>query len=86
MRLAPIYELRTLREESLLDVADVTPAVAAARLAGVQGDLLEVELELAPAAGNDARRGLVLPVAPHRADPVGIRPESRDRPADSPMK
>jgi sucrose-6-phosphate hydrolase SacC (GH32 family) len=68
LRLAPIDELRTLREESLLDVADVTPTVATARLAGIKGDLLEVELELAPAAGNDARRVLVVRRTPDDAE------------------
>jgi sucrose-6-phosphate hydrolase SacC (GH32 family) len=60
LRLAPIDELKSLRQDVLLDLADVTPAVAAARLAAVHGDALEVELELAPAPGSDARRGLVV--------------------------
>jgi sucrose-6-phosphate hydrolase SacC (GH32 family) len=49
LRLAPIDELKTLRQELLLDLTGVTPAMAAQRLAGIKGDLLEVELELAPA-------------------------------------
>jgi len=60
LRLAPIDEVERLRQDLLLDVADVTPAAAAARLAGIEGDLLEVDLELAPAPGNGARRGLVV--------------------------
>jgi sucrose-6-phosphate hydrolase SacC (GH32 family) len=72
LRLAPIDELASLRQELLLDLADVTPAAAAARLARVKGDLLEVELELeptrAPAPGNDARRGLVVRRSPDDAE------------------
>jgi sucrose-6-phosphate hydrolase SacC (GH32 family) len=64
LRLAPIAELKSLRQDLLLDLADVTPAAAAARLAKIEGDLLEVELELAPAAGSDARRGLVVRKTP----------------------
>jgi sucrose-6-phosphate hydrolase SacC (GH32 family) len=60
LRLAPIDELASLRRDVLLDLADVTPAAAAARLATIEGDALEVELELAPAPGSDARRGLVV--------------------------
>jgi sucrose-6-phosphate hydrolase SacC (GH32 family) len=64
LRLAPIAELESLRQEVLLDLNDVPPAAAAARLAAVDGDQLEVELELAPAAGSDARRGLVIRKTP----------------------
>jgi sucrose-6-phosphate hydrolase SacC (GH32 family) len=42
----------------LLDLADATPAAAAARLAAIGGDALEVELELA--ANGPGRRGLVV--------------------------
>jgi sucrose-6-phosphate hydrolase SacC (GH32 family) len=68
LRLAPIDELKSLRQDLLLDLADVTPAAAADRLAGVKGDLLEVELELAPAPGSGARRGLVVRRTPDNAE------------------
>lgn len=68
LRLAPIDEVKTLRQDLLLDVADVTPAAAAARLARIEGDLLEVELELAPAPGDGARRGLVVRKTPDDAE------------------
>nr|WP_052171001.1 GH32 C-terminal domain-containing protein [Massilia sp. JS1662] len=58
LRLAPIDELRSLRQDVLLDLADATPAAAAARLAAIGGDALEVELELA--ANGPGRRGLVV--------------------------
>lgn len=68
LRLAPIAELASLRQELLLDLSDVTPASAAARLAGVEGDLLEIELELTPAAASKAARGLVLRKTPDNAE------------------
>jgi sucrose-6-phosphate hydrolase SacC (GH32 family) len=68
LRLAPIDEVARLRQDLLLDVVDVTPAAAAARLAGIEGDVLEVELELAPAPGNVARRGLVVRKTPDDAE------------------
>ena len=70
LRLAPIDELRSLRQEVLLDLADVTPAAAAARLATIKGDALEVELdmELEPAADGLARRGLVVRKTPDDAE------------------
>ena len=68
LRLAPIAELASLRQELLLDLSHVTAATAAARLAGVKGDLLEVELELAPAPGNTTPRSLVLRKTPDNAE------------------
>ena len=68
LRLAPIEELKVLRQAQLLDLRDTSPAAAAAALAGVKGDMLEIELELAPAAGIDARRGLVLRKSPDNAE------------------
>jgi sucrose-6-phosphate hydrolase SacC (GH32 family) len=68
LRLAPIAELASLRQELLLDLSDVTPATAAARLAGIKGDLLEVELELDPAPGSPAPRALVLRKTPDNAE------------------
>lgn len=68
LRLAPIAELAGLRQQLLLDLNDVTPATAAQRLAGVQGDLLEIELELAPAPGVTARRALVVRKTPDNAE------------------
>lgn len=68
LRLAPIAELHSLRQEQLLDLHDVSPATAAIKLATVRGDLLEVELELAPAPGVTARRGLVVRRTPDNAE------------------
>ncbi|MES3020204.1 MAG: GH32 C-terminal domain-containing protein [Pseudomonadota bacterium] len=64
LRLAPIDELKSLREAVLLELRDVSAADAAAALAKVGGDMLEIELELAPAAGVGAKRGLVLRKTP----------------------
>jgi sucrose-6-phosphate hydrolase SacC (GH32 family) len=66
LRLAPIAELASLRQDLLLDLADVTPAAAAARLATIQGDALEVELEVVP--DGPARRGLVVRKTPDDAE------------------
>ncbi|MFC5458773.1 GH32 C-terminal domain-containing protein [Massilia niabensis] len=68
LRLAPIDELKSLRQELLLDLNNVTPALAAQRLRGIGGDLLEVELELAPAGGDKRRRGLVVRRTPDNAE------------------
>lgn len=68
LRLAPIDELKSLREALLLDLRDVTPAAAATALGKVGGDMLEVELELAPAPGSSAKRGLVLRKTPDNAE------------------
>jgi sucrose-6-phosphate hydrolase SacC (GH32 family) len=68
LRLAPIDELKSLREALLLDLRDVTPAAAAAALSKVGGDMLEVELELVPAPGSSAKRGLVLRKAPDNSE------------------
>jgi sucrose-6-phosphate hydrolase SacC (GH32 family) len=68
LRLAPIDELESLRQDLLLDLKDVTPAAAAARLAAIKGDLLEVELELDPAPGAGAPRGLVVRKTPDDAE------------------
>jgi sucrose-6-phosphate hydrolase SacC (GH32 family) len=70
LRLAPIDELESLRQDLLLDLADVTPAAAAGRLSTIRGDLLEVELELelAPAPDSAARRGLVVRKTPDDAE------------------
>ena len=68
LRLAPIDELKSLRQELLLDLRDTMPQAAAAKLAGVAGDLLEVELELAPAPGVQGRRGLAVRRTPDDAE------------------
>jgi sucrose-6-phosphate hydrolase SacC (GH32 family) len=68
LRVAPIDELKSLRQELLLDLHGVTPAVAMARLGGVKGDLLEIELELALAQGQGAPRGLVVRETPDHAE------------------
>ncbi len=68
LRLAPIAELASLRGSPLLDLHDVTPAAAAAALAKLNGDMLEIALELAAAPGVNAKRGLVLRKAPDGAE------------------
>ena len=68
LRLAPIDELKSLRQELLLELGNVSPAVAAQRLGAIVGDLLEVELELAPASGQPGRRGLVVRKTPDNAE------------------
>jgi sucrose-6-phosphate hydrolase SacC (GH32 family) len=68
LRVAPIDELEGLRQELLLDLQDTTPAAAAAKLAGIAGDMLEIELELAPAAGAHGQRGLVVRKTPDNAE------------------
>lgn len=68
LRLAPIDEIKSLRETQLLDLRDTTPAAAAGALASIRGDLLDIELELAPAPGAAARRGLVLRRTPDDAE------------------
>lgn len=72
LRLAPIHELASLRQELLVDVHDVTQAAAAERLAQVGGDLLEVDLELAPAPGTVGRRGLVVRKTPDNAEHTDV--------------
>jgi sucrose-6-phosphate hydrolase SacC (GH32 family) len=68
LRLAPIDGLKSLRQELLLDLRDTTPQAAAAKLAVIAGDLLEVELELAPKPGARGRRGLVVRRTPDHAE------------------
>ncbi|MET0982689.1 MAG: GH32 C-terminal domain-containing protein [Telluria sp.] len=68
LRLTPIDELKSLRQELLLDLSNVTPAAAGQRLGAIGGDLLEVELELAPARGENGRRGLVVRKTPDNAE------------------
>jgi len=67
VRLAPIAETAGLRQALLLDLRDATPAQAAAALSKVDGDMLEVELELAYAGGTE-RRGLALRRSPDGAE------------------
>jgi sucrose-6-phosphate hydrolase SacC (GH32 family) len=68
LRLAPIAELNGLRGALLVDLRETTPAAASAALAKVGGDMLEIALELAPAPGVSARRGLVLRQTPDQAE------------------
>ncbi|CAN7353831.1 GH32 C-terminal domain-containing protein [Pseudoduganella sp. LjRoot289] len=67
LRVAPISEVASLRRRQLLDLRDVGVADAAAALASVHSDALEIELELAPSAVA-AKRGLNLRVAPGGAE------------------
>jgi sucrose-6-phosphate hydrolase SacC (GH32 family) len=67
VRLAPISELSSLRKKALLDVSNLSVAAATTALAAIHGDLLEIELDIAPspAAG---KRGLVLRLAADRSE------------------
>lgn len=67
LRLAPISELASLRRQPLLDLRDASAVEATTALAAIHGDLLEIELELAPApvAG---KRGLIVRSAPDRSE------------------
>lgn len=71
LRLAPIAEVASLRRRQLLDLRDASVADAAAALAAVHGDALEIELELAPSAVA-ARRGVNVRVAPAGAELTGL--------------
>ncbi|PHV36775.1 GH32 C-terminal domain-containing protein [Janthinobacterium sp. BJB304] len=63
LRLAPIEELSSLRQRQLLDLHTVSVEQAAQALAAIQGDLLEIELEVAPGPAT-GKRGLTLRAAP----------------------
>ncbi|KQV87203.1 hypothetical protein ASD15_28595 [Massilia sp. Root351] len=67
LRIAPISELAALRRRQLLDLRNASVAEAAAALAAIRGDALEVELELAPSS-EAGKRGMSLRVAPGRAE------------------
>jgi sucrose-6-phosphate hydrolase SacC (GH32 family) len=68
LRLAPIEELKSLREAQLLDLHDVATGAASDALGKLGGDMLEVELELALDPGSSVRRGLVLRKTPDNAE------------------
>jgi sucrose-6-phosphate hydrolase SacC (GH32 family) len=72
LRLRPIEELQRLRRPAVLALRDVSPAAASSALAGVGGDVLEVELELAPAPGVAGKRGLVLRKAPDGSEQTAV--------------
>jgi sucrose-6-phosphate hydrolase SacC (GH32 family) len=72
LRLRPIDELKALRRPAALSLRDTSPAAASSALAKVGGDVLEVELELAPAAGVAGKRGLVLRKTPDGAEQTAI--------------
>jgi sucrose-6-phosphate hydrolase SacC (GH32 family) len=67
LRLAPISEVASLRGRLLVGLRDASVAEAAAALATVHGDALEIELELTPSAAA-GKRGLSLRVAPGQAE------------------
>jgi sucrose-6-phosphate hydrolase SacC (GH32 family) len=67
LRLAPIDELSNLRQRKLLDLHATSVEQAALALATIQGDLLEVELELAPGSAV-GKRGLTLRATPDSAE------------------
>lgn len=71
LRLAPIGELAALRGRQLIDLRDVGVGEAAKALAGLHGDGLEIELELAP-SGQAAKRGVSVRVAPGRAEATDL--------------
>lgn len=75
LRLAPIGELAALRGRQLIDLRDVGVAEAAKALAGLHGDGLEIELELAPSA-QAAKRGVSVRVAPGRAEATDLYVDS----------
>lgn len=75
LRLAPIAELASLRRRQLLDLQGASVADAAAALAAVRGDALEIELELelgpAPSAAA-GKRGMIVRMAPGGAEQTGL--------------
>ena len=71
LRLAPISEVASLRGQLLVGLRDATVAEAAAALATVHGDALEIELELAPSAAA-GKRGLSVRVAPGQAEQTDL--------------
>jgi sucrose-6-phosphate hydrolase SacC (GH32 family) len=78
LRLAPITELASLRRQLLLDLHDVGVGQAAAALAALHGDALEIELELAPAPAA-GRRGLSVRVAPGQAEHTDLYVDTASR-------
>lgn len=76
LRLAPIEEIKSLRGTQLLDLRDATVAAAGRALAAVGGDMLDIELELAPAPGSAAKRGLVLRRTPDDAESTELYVDS----------
>lgn len=79
LRLKPIDELKSLRRAPLVELRNVTPAAASAALAKIGGDVLEIELELAPAAGATGRRGLVLRRAPDGSEQTALYADSASK-------
>ena len=79
LRLKPIDELKSLRGEPLLSLRDTTPAAASSALSRVGGDVLEIELELAPAAGSPGKRGLVLRKSPDGREQTAIYADTAAR-------
>jgi sucrose-6-phosphate hydrolase SacC (GH32 family) len=67
LRIAPIGEVSTLRRQQLADLHGTSVAEAAAALASIHGDALEIELELAPSA-LPGKRGLGVRAAPDAAE------------------
>jgi sucrose-6-phosphate hydrolase SacC (GH32 family) len=72
LQLSPIEEINTLRSSQLLDLHDTTPAAANKALAAVSGDMLDIELELAPSPASTAKRGLVLRRTPDDAERTAL--------------
>jgi sucrose-6-phosphate hydrolase SacC (GH32 family) len=76
VRINPIDELKTLRQAALVNLAGVSVQEAKAALAKVSGDVLEIELELQPAAGVEAKRGLVVRLAPDGSEQTAVYADS----------
>jgi sucrose-6-phosphate hydrolase SacC (GH32 family) len=78
--LKPIDELKALRRAPMLELRDVSVATAESALAKLGGgDVLEIELELAPAAGVTAKRGLVVRKTPDGAEQTAVYADSTTR-------
>jgi sucrose-6-phosphate hydrolase SacC (GH32 family) len=71
LRLAPISEVASLRGPLLVQLRNTSVAEAAAALATVHGDALEIELELTPSAAA-GKRGLSVRVAPGQAEQTDL--------------
>ena len=72
LRIKPIDELAGLRQAPLVQLRNVSVETARAALAKAGGDVLEVELELQPAAGVAGKRGLVVRKAPDGSEQTSL--------------
>ena len=79
LRIKPIDELAGLRQAALVDLRNVSVQEARAALAKAGGDVLEIALELEPAAGIAAKRGLVVRKAPDGDEQTSLYADSAGR-------